>query len=230
MEEYVGVVVQMKWGAKMAIAIVIGLGVGAGGQIGVLSLVSYIQGSHLTFSYDEYRGHRDKTKPSGSVERIRLEDYDKEPFAKGSLYNICAVFPEKLTAGEASMACFFDPNYLERSSKRGQVYLEWSMPEGAFSSEVERLQGLVGPWGKTPFWSEDLFALPSCVAEYNHLSGFEYALLDRENSIIRYVWFFDIESVDNLLFPKEWAPSKILRDSDAKDYEMGFDGHFCMYQ
>ena len=109
MEEYVGVVVRMKWGAKMAIAIVIGLSVGAGGQIGLLLLVSYIQGTHLTFSYDDYRGNRNKTKPSGSVERIRLEDYDKEPFASGTSYNY-AVFPEKLTAGEASMACRSSPN------------------------------------------------------------------------------------------------------------------------
>ena len=230
MEEYVGVVVQMKWGAKMAIAIVIGLSVGLGGPIGAAFLWAYLDSTHLTFSFDKYRGNRDKTKPSGSVESIQLKEYDRESFANGTSYH-CAVFHEKLTAGEASMACFFDPNYLERSLKRrGQVYLEWSMPEGAFSSEVERLQGLVGPWGRTPFWSEDLFALLSCVAVYNDLSEFEYALLDRENSVIRYVWFFDVESVDNLLFPKEWAPSKILRDSDAKDYQMSLDGHFSMYQ
>ena len=228
-EEYVGVVVQMKWGAKMAIAIAIGFSVGLGGPIGAAFLLAYLDSTHLTFSFDEYRGNRDKTQPFGSVESIQLKEYDKESFANGTSYHY-AVFPEKLTAGDASMICFFDPVYAERSWKRGQVFLEWSMPADAFSSEVERLQGLVGPWGRTPFWSEDLFALPSCVAVYNDRSEFEYALLDRENSIIRYVWFFDVESVDNLLFPKEWAPSKILRNSDAKDYEMGFDGHFCMYQ
>ena len=83
----------------MAIAIVIGLSVGLGGQIGLLLLVSYIQGTHLTFKYDDYRGNRNKTKPFGSVESIQLKEYDKESFPNGTSYHY-AVFPEKLTAGD----------------------------------------------------------------------------------------------------------------------------------
>ena len=40
--------------------------------------------------------------------------------------------------------------------------------------------------------------------------------------------FFDIESLDNVLFPIEWVPKRLIKDSDVKDCALS-DGSYSIY-
>ena len=90
------------------------------------------------------------------------------------------------------MMLSYDPLYQHRANKRGQVFLEWEMPSDIFNSELNRMKELkvFDQVEKKTIWSNDLFDLPSCIASYNALSYFEYALLDEKAYVIRYVHFF----------------------------------------
>ena len=167
-----------------------------------------------------------RTPPTGSVEPISLDEYDKNVLLKELRY--CSLFPDSVASGKASMVFFSEPLYEGSEYKRGQVFLEWEMPDQVFSSEEKRLMELVGPNGKNPAWSKNLFPFLSCVAQYNYESRFEYALVDGESFTIRYVSFYAVGKIDYLLFPQEFAPKKLLKNSDIKD-RADHSGRFSIY-
>lgn len=195
--------------------------------LAALGLNILIDRGRLDFKFSGYSGEK-KTPPSGQVNPIALDMYQKDEIMEH--LGDCKIFPDDLLVGEASMLLSFDPLYQDRAWKRGQAFLEWKMSSDIFDLELTRMKELIGnkKSEKKTIWSNDLFDLPSCIAEYNHLSGFEYALLDKEAHIIRYVHFFDIESLDNVLFPVEWAPTKPMKDSDVKN-EATVNGRFSFY-
>lgn len=80
--------------------------------------------------------------------------------------------------------------------------------------------------GLHPLYSANLFNRPSFVAEYNCSSCFEYAILDEDSFVIRYVRFCDIESSANALFPKEFFPTLPLMDSDLSIVN---GNNYCIY-
>ncbi len=191
----------------------------------VVTCITAIESNYLEFRYHEYEG-RAKTVMSGSADRIACDSYDKQKISEG--IGPCALFPDALPFGEASMVYFSDPLFSERNHKRGQVFLEWSMGRDGFFSELERMSGVRGNLEKPPLRSENLFDFPSYVAEYNHSGGFEYALLDEDDCVIRYIKFFDVESADNLLFPSAYRPKKLLKDSDISQ-SVGGSWYYGIY-
>jgi hypothetical protein len=167
-----------------------------------------------------------KTPMKGDIKPIQPEDYDKQTIV--SDLRGCAIFPDALTSGNASMAYFVDPLFADYMYKRGQAYLEWSMDETTYHMEANRIKDTEGTWGKKPLRSHDLFPLFSYVSQYNNSGEFEYALLDDSSFTIRYIKMCDVGSMENVFFNTDFAPKKILKNSDIKDYVAPI-GWFSIY-
>lgn len=110
----------------------------------VISAVLLYERFTLDFSLDEYGGRR-KTPASGELVEIPNKDYNRDAISKsidGSL-----IFPESICEGHIAGVFFYDPLFANRSWKRGQAYLEWSMDEELFQSECVRIAEVVGGTG-----------------------------------------------------------------------------------
>lgn len=190
-----------------------------------ISIDNLLKRNRLDFCYSKYRGDK-KTPPEGAIERIDNDSYSKSMLLEKTKQ--CELFPDELGDGEAYFLFFFDPLYESRNYRRMQVFLEWRMPPDLFSSETKRMGEIIGFYGGGPVWSDYLFENRSCIAEYNFYSGFEYALLDEVSSTIRYICFFDVEAVENLLFSTQYAPTRLLKDSDIRE-RVTCSGEFSIY-
>ena len=126
------------------------------------------------------------------------------------------------------MVVFANLLFAGRIYQRGQAFLEWKMSPSDYFAETTRIKELEGQFGEKVLKSNDLFDYPSFIAEYDLYSWFEYAIVDETTFTIRYIRLFDIESIENLLFPVQWGPAKLLKDSDiAKDIDLS--GSYSIY-
>ena len=178
----------------------------------LLPIMEAVESSYLEFSYYSHRS--EKTTPTEGLHNILPDEYCKNELIEQSDHRL-AVFPDLIASGSVSAAFFMDPLYLDCKYRRGQFFLEWTMDPDSYSAEITRIalaEG--GNPNRHPLRTENLFDKRAYVAVYNEKSEFEYAIVDDGSCTIRYIWFFDVQNIDALLFSSDWAPKKLIKDSD----------------
>ena len=206
----------MKKKKKIVLWIVLGISLNAvliALHFAPVAITLFIESNHLDFSFDSYYGYK-KTTAHGTLNKIFVEEYNRSKLPNGQDH--CKSFPETISSGDASMIVFSDPLFEDSLRKRGQVFLKWEMEQNSFFGEVERIKNIKGPRGVTSLKSTNAFVLPSYIFIYNCISEFEYVLVDEDSLTIFYIWFFDIESSNNALFPLEYMPKMALKKTDVK--------------
>lgn len=171
--------------------------------------------------------------PSGyfnnSIFDVLIEDIDSKTFENSIVdfqkkTNKCKSFPRDALYIKCQGFFYTESSHYDWGYDcRAECYLECYYSSIEFKKEIDRLEGFENK-GKKAIFVEDLFSLPAYVVAYNWDSNYEYSLIDEEKYIIRYVYLFD--SGNNINFPKEFYPTKLLRDSSFPN--QGFaNGYSC---
>lgn len=180
---------------------------------------------NLYFETSKMSEHNKKVVIQGEPAFISYENYSNE-FEQIKPYKPAIFFPQEINSG--TIECFF---YLEKGIvidgpfTRVEIYLSWMMDADTFYDELVRLNSI--NLKKNVCFSKDLFVFDSYVAEYNRLSGFEYAILDYDNYAIHYVWLNEVGTFEQMVFNDIFKPSKVLKDSDLK--HISKNGSFTIY-
>lgn len=161
------------------------------------------------------------TDITGKPEQIALEQYDYSLFDE-LCHKYHTVFPPSLIDGYASYFAFYEAIGGRSYPNRYEIYLEWTMPADTFYSEIDRLNNAfyLGYDGERKLvYSENLFNLPSYVGKYNTWSStYEYAIIEEQKMTIFYIHFRNIGSIEQIVFSKEYAPTKVLNGTDIAEY------------
>ena len=184
-------------------------------------LVAFLCNMYSSLNSLEFRssvfGGYDFKRIEGSVSRAQISDYNYAEIMNISK-NKGLIFPPNIQEGNISLFSFYEiittgTNYFDRF----EIYLEWEMSNILFNQEEERISSIENTAYSTTrcsIYSENLFYCPSYVTAYNYSSLFEYAILDKENSTIKYISFAEVGSIDNLVFSSECVPTKPIIKSD----------------
>lgn len=140
------------------------------------------------------------------------------------IYERGLVFPKAIASGEIYYFEYYERVKSSRGYDRCEIYLEWHMDEHVFDEECQRLSNIKAY--KNIAYSKNLFSLPSYVAAYNFMTEFEYAIVEKDANIIRYVLLDEIGDISNIVFSTDYAPQKVLKNTDLKIY----NGIFTIYQ
>lgn len=147
------------------------------------------------------------------------------------------MFPQELNCQKSLYFEFQEEHYSDMGNvNRAEIYLECNYSEDFFNNEIDRLSKLYCHYNskdKYSVYTETLFALPAFVISYNYDSQFEYALIDYDNLRIIYIYLFAINdyrdnSLSNIVFNKDYAPTKKLKDSDF-DKSLNHSGKYSIY-
>ena len=146
------------------------------------------------------------------------------------------VFPDTLDGGKTS---YFEYIVNVKNSDAGlvyarsEIYLEWTADFDSFFSEKSRIESieyeLLDNTIKKPITSENLFNFQSYLLSYNYESQFEYVIFDEDSLTIRYVYLYDIGYFDNIVFDSEFAPTRVLKNTDLKNTSAGKRGYYTIY-
>lgn len=173
----------------------------------------------LNFLFIEYRRCR-LTDITGEPEKINNEEYDFNLIESYCRDNI--TFPPKVDGGELSFFLFYEEIGGRSYVNRVELYLEWTLSNAMFEQEMNRIETATYEAYDGPRFlkhSENLFSLPSFVAMYNtYYSHFEYIIVDKEALTFRYIFLENLGDISQIVFSKEYAPSKLLKDSDLAKY------------
>lgn len=100
---------------------------------------------------------------------------------------------------------------------RAEIYLECNYESSDFTNEVDRISKIEDKKSRI-LYSENLFCLPSFIAQYNDSSEYQYAIINSEQKIIRYILLIEIGSADYIKFGKDFIPNRRIVDSDLSEY------------
>lgn len=177
----------------------------------------------MVFLDSRYKGYR-LTDIVGSPTKTNLSDYDYDFFYDLS-NGYLTVFPSEINEGELSSFIFYEEIGGRSYINRYEVFLEWTLPEATFLQELSRLRMTVyhGYDGDRLLkYSENLFIMPSYVGMYNTSSStFEYAIVDKNSLTFRYVILHNVGDISQIAFSMDYAPTKLLKDSDLAEYATG---------
>ena len=197
------------------------------------SIVITIIGSFVAcYSYDKsetifYKDFKLSAYELSSIEgepkHIENAEYNISNLS-GVSYERGLVFPKAITSGEIYCFEYHEKVKLTDHYDRHEIYLEWHMDEHDFDEECQRLSNIKAY--KNIAYSKNLFSLPSYVAVYNFMTEFEYAIVEKDTNIIRYVLLDEIGDASNIVFSTDYAPQKVLKNTDLKIY----NGVFTIYQ
>ena len=157
------------------------------------------------------------SKIVGKVGRIESDEYTKKIKEITTINNYRAYEIDMLPKDIPSETNYFffaetvQPN--KNFHDRFERFLECKWREEEFELECKRLESIHNG-GKYVLYSEDLFTLPAFVIQYNYSAIFEYALIDKSDFKIYYIWMDEIGSLENIVFDMSFAPTKRLQDSD----------------
>lgn len=183
----------------------------------VFSFYSVINhdGNTLRFLSSSLSGYG-LTEIVGSPKEVDIEKYDYS-----AIYNIVGakanLFPQTINNGTVQYFEFHERvrfNYYDRY----QIYLEWTMPQNVFDQGKNRISNISSS-RETVMLSNDLFVFPAYVAVYNNYSSFyEYTLIDEKTYTIFYIEFENVGSIEQIVFSSDYAPQKLLKNSDLSAY------------
>lgn len=169
----------------------------------------------LCFTFD--KGYNGEISIVGEPQSITYDEYS---FSIVHYYFSMYLFPKHIDNGFIK---YFE-YLIHYNSDAGtqllsEVYVEWQTSFETYKLEKERLSLIYyEPTEKGTVFTNNLFDLPAYVAIYNFDSEFCYAILDDESYTIAYIYFFDIKSIDNLVFDSKYKPKKLLSESDFSGY------------
>ena len=163
------------------------------------------------------RFHDSDTIIKGLVEDITYEEYAcvyDDSISKCD--SKALIFPSLINEGSVKGFVFMESISNDRGKwHRSEIFVEWNnLNSESFERECERLASIKSYKNKPLISSSDLFSLPSHVAEYNEDGGFEYALIDKKNNSVKYIYLEDVESYSQIVFDYNYAPHKKLKESD----------------
>lgn len=167
---------------------------------------------------------------TGQVSEIMIKDYDdKYKFVINNCNYGGLIFPSMIKEGSIKGFFFAEKHYTDEGDiSRSELYIEWSFVNNkSYEEEVQRISSIANN-DKQVLLSYDLFSLPSYIAEYQWLSGFEYALIDEENLIIRYIYLKEVGTYYQIVFDNEYAPHKWISDSDLPKEQIA-NGRYSIY-
>ena len=170
------------------------------------------------------------TTITGEVKSISLNDYNKlSPTFCTICNNRGLVFPNTISDGNVSYFCFSEFFYADgRNIYRTELYCNWKFfDQKLFDNEINRLDKLFNN-DKTTVYCEDLFSMPSYITEYNYKASFEYAIVDKENLSIHYIYLKGIESLDQIVFDEFLIPTKNLKDTSFPKDDI-IKGYYSIY-
>ena len=192
-----------------------------------LLLYDFCESETLHFTSARLSGY-DLSDIGGRPSDILTSEYNYASLSS-TLRTHGLIFPSKSQSG--SIAYF---EYFERVKKyksgiydRYEIYLEWRMDSTEFEQELSRLKNIKSQ--KTIVYSENVFLLPSFVSSYNFWADYEYAIIDEENTTIRYISFSEIGKRSNIVFSLDYAPKKVLKRTDLKKVA-SITGTYTIYQ
>ena len=132
---------------------------------------------------------------SDSYHAEGAEDYDKEAIIEnyaGDLDSDLSVFPDEVLTENAEYIADFNPNLFDTD---GKMILECTYDEKQFAEEISRLQGLsmtieydIEQYTNTVLYDEDSYNYPAYITIDGFGNTYEYALIDKDNSRIIYVY------------------------------------------
>ena len=127
------------------------------------------------------------------------------------------IFPSELSCESYSYFYYIEKKYIEWTTDfRAEIFLECQYNEEDYKNELKRIANIgykeTGDY-KSPIYVEDLFDLPAYVITYNFLSKFSYVLISEKNFTLIYIYLYDVKSEDNIVFNRQYAPSRVLDDS-----------------
>lgn len=191
--------------------------------IGVfIACCSYDRSETIFYKSSNYAGY-ELSSIEGEPKHIENAEYSLANLYK-VIYERGLVFPEAITSGEIYYFEYYERVKSSRGYDRREIYLEWHMNEHDFDEECQRLSNIKAY--KNIAYSKNLFSLPSYVAVYNFMTEFEYAIVEKDANIIRYVLLDEIGDISNIVFSTDYAPQKVLKNTDLKIY----NGIFTIYQ
>lgn len=124
-----------------------------------------------------------------------VSDYDKSLILRNygpDLDGDLSIFPEEITAKEASFSARFDPNLFDTD---GYMILECSYDKPAFDDEIIRLQGLSRTieyegeqFTNEVLYDEKSYNYPAYTANDGFGNTYEYALIDQAQNRIVYIY------------------------------------------
>lgn len=190
----------------------------------------FSSGNQLEFSYEIVDN---LNKISETVRYYSSEDYQNELERIKNETQRNFIFPEAISS-KAKCNGF---SYLEDifiidwgNNCRAEVFFSIKYPYDEYITEIDRISSITNLMkSKKVVMSNNLFNLPTYVAIYNHHSMYEYALLNEGEYEIIYIYFFECGN-DNFCFPKEYIPSKILKESDFPKNLISGSGDYDMYR
>lgn len=184
----------------------------------VLLVAAFVSNSfysnNLILSFDFYE---DVDNIVGEVQEVSMDYYSEkyDDIITGS-NSKGDIFPKTINDGTIEI---FDYHklYTCDSGKvfRNEIYLKWDCTnKDTYLAELERLSYIKSSFDKTLINSNNLFSLPSLVAEYNIDGGFEYVLLDEQEYCFHYVCLKGVGSYSQIVFDTGFAPHKLLKNTD----------------
>ena len=180
---------------------------------------------------DAHLKYENTTAIKGNAKPISFEEYNNLSL---DFYSICNnrgfIFPKTINKGTITCFDFSEFFYAGgRNIYRTELYLNWKCPDyDCFESENKRLSEILFK-GKNAVYCENLFSFPSYVTEYNYESGFEYAILNKDNLTIDYVYLKGIGSIEQIVFEKALAPTNLLKNSSFPRNKI-VKGYYSIYK
>lgn len=195
----------------------------------VLVVASFISDSYhsnnLILSFDFYG---DLENITGETKEVSTDYYSNkyEEIITGS-NSKGEIFPNNINDGTIELFTYYRLYPSDSGDVfRNEIYLKWNCADNdIFLAELERLNGIKSSFNKTLISSNDLFPLPSLVAEYNVNGGFEYVLLDEQNNSFFYICLKGVGSYSQIVFDNSFAPHKLLKDTDFPKEKIKFGGY-----
>ncbi len=124
-----------------------------------------------------------------------IADYDKAIVIEkigGDLDSDLSVFPDEVSAGKAEYSADFKSNAFDTD---GKMILECTYDTDQFADEISRLQGLsmtieydTEQYTNTVLYDEGSYAYPAYITIDGFGNTYEYALIDKDNSRIVYIY------------------------------------------
>ena len=193
--------------------------------VGLFISTTYFDSNRLEF-YDSYYYGVKLSRITGEVKTINLQGYPYNTI-KEVVDDEGLIFPKSFESGTIRYFEYHETVKKINGYDRYEIFIEWKTDSISFEKEKSRLSSISSVGGDIK-QSNDLFTLPSYVASYNSFSRFEYVLFDDSSFTLRYISLHVIGSLSNIVFPLDYAPTKVIKHSDLNK-TVSISGSFSIY-
>ena len=182
--------------------------------------IGFLTDRYSLYFVDNLKGYESRFKPVNELPKIiHNEEYNKVMFDNNDLHKKnLKIFPLSIPYPSYFLRFTQKVKYFNSEiADRAEIYLECNYESSDFINEVDRISKIEDKKNRI-LYSENLFCLPSFIAQYNDSSKYQYAIINSEQKIIRYVLLIEIGSADYIKFGKDFIPNRRIVDSDLREY------------